>query len=111
MAKKHTATSKELFGNNFKTLQTIADLCAQNKVDIIMITPPAFESYYLNLNYEQLEATVNAGLQLANQYENITYYNFLENWRFDKEHFFDADHLNEQGALLFSKMINDIIHK
>lgn len=111
VAKKHTATSKNLFDDNFKTLKEIADLCSQNKVDVIMVTPPAFESYYLNLNYQQLEATVNTGLELANQYDHVSYYNFLEYWRFDREHFFDADHLNERGALLFSKMINDIIHK
>jgi len=111
VAKKHTATSDDLFEYNVNTLKEIADLCAQNKVDIILVTPPAFESYYLNLNDQQLEATVNTGFELANQHDNLSYYSFLEYWRFDKEHFFDADHLNERGALLFSKMINDIIHK
>jgi hypothetical protein len=100
-----------LFDDNFNTLKNIADLCAQNQIQIVLVTPPAFESYYLNLNYQQLEATVNTGLELANQYDHVTYYNFLEYWRFDKQHFFDADHLNEHGAFLFSKMINDIIHK
>lgn len=111
VAKKHTAISTDLFDDNYETLKGIADLCAQNQIQIVLVTPPAFETYYLNLNYEQLEATVNTGLELANQYDNLRYYNFLEYWRFDKQHFFDADHLNEHGALLFSKMINDIIHK
>jgi hypothetical protein len=111
VAQKHTAISKDLFDDNFNTLKNIADLCAQKQIQIVLVTPPAFESYYLNLNYQQLEATVNVGLELANQYDYVTYYNFLEYWRFDKQHFYDADHLNELGALLFSKMINDIIHK
>lgn len=111
VAKRHTATSNVFFDDSFKTLKEIADLCAQNRVNVILLTPPAFESYYLNLNDEQLEATINVGLEMANQYDHVSYYNFLEYWRFDKEHFFDADHLNERGAQLFSKMINDIIHK
>ena len=111
VAKKHTANSMDLFDDNFNSLKNMADLCAQRQIQIVLVTPPAFESYYLNLDVDQLEATINTGLELANQYDHVLYYNFLESSRFDKQHFFDADHLNEHGSLLFSKMINDIIHK
>lgn len=111
VAQKHTAQSMHLYETNFQTLNKIAELCQKYDLDLYLITPPGFESYYLNLNYQQLDATITAGQQLAQQYSNVHYYSFLENWRFDSEHFFDADHLNENGAELFSEMINDIIHK
>lgn len=111
VAKKHTATSTHLFENNLQTLNNIAAICKTYNVNLYLVTTPAFESYVSNLDYRQLDATINAGLQVSKRYDNVFYYNFLEIWRFDTEYFFDADHLNERGAQLFSKMINNIIHK
>lgn len=111
VAKKHTATSNDGVEFNLQTLKQIAALCATKNIALYVITPPAFETYYKNLNSNQLETTINAGIQLDSQFQNVHYYNLLENWRFDTDHFFDADHLNERGAELFSKMISDIIPK
>lgn len=111
VAKRHTAHSTQLLTANLQTLNDIATLCKTYNVNLYLITPPAYESYVSNLDNQQLEATINAGMQVAKNNDNVYYYNFLENWRFDTEHFFDADHLNERGAKIFSKMINDIIHK
>jgi hypothetical protein len=48
-------------------------------------------------------------LHIEKENENVYYYNFINDNDFLENDFFDADHLNELGAMKFTKKIDDVI--
>lgn len=106
VAKKHTAKTNFFLSQNLKSLNDIIKLCQQNSIEVILVTLPGYNSYTKNLNEYQLKTTIETGEKMDKVFENCTYLNVLNDQRFKAEHFFDADHLNEKGAKLFSEILN-----
>lgn len=107
VVKKHTIENLEYFEANQDSFNAIVDFAKENSIEIIVITLPAYESYFKNMEENQIENTIHFGKNLAKTYPNVRYLNFLEDKRFNKSDFYDADHLNEIGARKFSLIIND----
>lgn len=105
VAKKHTAESNFFLSQNLKSLNDIIELCQQNSIEVILVTFPCYNSYTENLNEYQLKTTIETGENM-DRVKNCTYLNFMNDDRFKAEHFFDADHLNDKGAKLFSEILN-----
>lgn len=105
-AKKHTAKNFNLFQKNLKSLQNIITLCKKHKATVLIITTPTHESYYQNLNKNQLEKTTQAIYKLAKKNPNCNYLNLLKSEQFTNNDFYDADHLNEIGAKKLSIYLN-----
>ena len=78
-------------------------------VKILLLTPPAFESYRMNLNPEQLDITIKTTTEICSKYDNCIYQNLLGDSNFVATDFFDADHLSEIGAKKLSEFIDKII--
>ena len=115
-AKRHTRdnTNSEKYQNIFKEniviLNKIATWCNTRNLEILLITPPAYETYRRNLDKEQLDIMVNTAESIASEYDNCVYFNFISDTNFIDHDFFDADHLSEIGAEKFSKKINTILN-
>ncbi|SDB48305.1 hypothetical protein SAMN03097699_1619 [Flavobacteriaceae bacterium MAR_2010_188] len=107
VAKKHTIENEEYFEANQDSFKAIVELAQENSIEVIVITLPAYETYFKNMEENQIENTIQFGKTLAKTYPNVRYLNFLEDKRFNKSDFYDADHLNEIGARKFSRIIND----
>lgn len=109
IAEKHTIVADEVYEENYKTLEKIMDLCQKKDIKVILITMPAFESYVQNLDANQLEKTISAGRTMENEFHNCFYFNFLNDKRFTRDDFLDADHLNSRGAEKFTILLDSLI--
>jgi hypothetical protein len=108
-AKRHTINNDTFFNENLVNLKAIIELAKKNKVKIIFYTPPAYYTYRNNLSTDQLERSINAIRKMRREYENIFYINYMNDERFVKSDFYDADHLNEIGAEKLTKMLDTLI--
>lgn len=114
-AKRHTRDDinsdkyQEIFNDNILILNSIIQWCKKNNVSVLLLTPPAFETYRQNLNKEQLKIAINTTSDICSKYENCIYENLLNDTNFVAVDFFDADHLSEIGAKKLSELINEKI--
>ena len=109
--KRHTKkiVNKEILSANKNYLEEICETCQNKNIEVIILTTPTHFSYYSKLDKKQLEITTEICNKLDEKYSNVTYLNWLENNNFIDEDFYDADHLNNKGAIKLTKLINDYI--
>lgn len=108
-AARHLSTDNKNFNKNIKTLKDIIEFAKVRNIGIVMCTPPAYKTYYTILNKNQLLTTMNVATELASSYDNVKYLNFLEDTSFIAEDFYDADHLNANGAKKLTLKIDPIL--
>jgi len=107
-AHKHTIEDKFLYEENLQLLNRIIQICKEKNIEVLLFTPPAYDSYRDNLDLNQLNIMIATGNEVANNYSNCSYYNLLEDDLFTKKDFFDADHLNKDGAEKLSKLLKSL---
>lgn len=108
-AARHLATSNKDLNKNIKILTDIIEFAKVRNIGIVMCTPPAYKTYYTILNKKQLLKTINVATELASSYDNVKYLNFLEDTSFLAEDFYDADHLNANGAKKLTLKIDPVL--
>ena len=108
-AKRNTYNDYHSYPDLVSYLQSIISFCNKKNVQVILITPPAYETYRDNLNKDQLALTIQKSLEFAKGYNKCIYINLLADTAFKATDFYDADHLNEIGARKLSQLINGII--
>jgi hypothetical protein len=96
---------------NEEILINIISWCAARNIQIFFFTVPAYKTYINNLNATQLYGTVAYMEDLARRYDNVTYENFLFEYKNKREYFCDSNHLNVAGARAFSAQIHDILQE
>lgn len=99
---------KKIFHENILILNSIANWCKERNVKLILLTPPAYDTYRKNLNSEQLKITIETTQKITTN-NNCLYLNLLDDTRFYAKDFYDADHLSEIGAAKLSALVNDLI--
>ena len=108
-AKSHRAKNNNLFNYNIDILKQIIQFAKENKTKIIFVASPIYKSYVENLDKNQLNSTINVASKISKAFPNITYLNFMTDKTFNKEDFFDADHLNEIGAKKWSLKMDSLV--
>lgn len=103
-AARHTSPTLIAVDSNIRYLEKIAKYCHSKGIELILITTPAYKSYYAHLNRAQLNETHRIINILAKRY-NLKYYDFMWDNRFQEGDFYDADHLNRDGAIKFTKIL------
>jgi hypothetical protein len=109
VAKKHTAKDNDLVEENIEFLDKIVNLCSGQNVNVIFVTLPAYKSYRDNLSEPQLDMVISTGEKMKRKYSNCNYLNLMQNENFTATDFYDADHLNTNGAKKLSILIDDFI--
>jgi hypothetical protein len=109
-AKRHQAKNNEFFDENVVTLKEIIEFAHARNIKVLLYTSPAYKTYVQNLEYHQLNNTINTVTKIANSYKNVVYYNLLNDKSFNEKDFYDADHLNEIGAKNLTLRIDSIIN-
>lgn len=110
-ANRHTINDWSLLDENKELLSAILTFCKEKNIQVLLYTPPAYKSYRDCLNQKQLDLTIETGLEMQRTHNNVRYYNYLNNVKFDAADFFDGDHLNDTGAKKFSLMIANEINQ
>lgn len=110
-AKRHTASiiPMDRVEKNIEMIQSIINVCQAKDIEIILLTLPAYETYREKLNNKQLSIVTNSCDSLAAFYKNVVYFNLLSDCRFNRNDFFNSDHLNEQGATKLSLLLQQVI--
>lgn len=108
-ALSYSVSNFKYFPELSQNLESIIAFAASKKSTIILITPPAFESYRDYLDKAQLSKTIQTGNLLDIKYPNCYYFNLLDDKSFTKVDYYDADHLNVTGAKKLTFKIDSII--
>lgn len=96
----------EVFKNNLKILVETIKYLKKRNIKIYLVTAPAHESYYKNIN-EKLLKTIYKEINNLTAIYKIKYFNYLKDNRFIVSDFYNCDHLNVIGAEKFSIILND----
>ncbi len=101
-------TSEEKFEIE-EDLNCLLQILINKNIVPILFTTPTFEEYnkYLNGNFVNLNSSDFN--RISGKY-NIPYWNFMNSELFEKEDFYDEDHLNKKGAFKFGEILNDSIN-
>ena len=110
-AKRHTINimNNPWFNKNLETINVIIEFAKQRNAKVIFITCPAYYTYVENLQANQLNNTIKLISRISILNSNTSYYNFLKDSSFTDKDFYDADHLNKNGARKFTIKIDSLI--
>lgn len=109
--KRHTKVnySQSDVDKNLSHINHIVEVCKNRGIKVILLTTPTYHTYYDILDEDQLEQMISCCELIASNYENVIYFNWLKHSSFDENDFFDADHLNEFGAIKLTTLLNQEI--
>ena len=104
---RHTPNGKYL-KENIEYLNQIAEICEQHNVRLYFITAPTLSAYHNKIDANRWNFTKSVINEVCIKY-NASYFNYLNDDRFDKSDFYDIDHLCHKGAEKFSKILREEI--
>ncbi len=100
------------FSVNSQRLQSMIDHCKQKGIQVLIVSMPQTRIYERYLNQEKLRKIVKTCQSFEQKNPGVAYYlNLFADPRFSDEDFYDADHLNDQGAKKASKIVDEFLHK
>lgn len=97
------------FTVNLQRLNRIISECKNRNIEVVIVSLPQSQLYTQGLNRKKLNLIYATCGQLALENENVRYLNLFEDQRFTDADFFDADHLNDIGAVKCSKIVNGFL--
>ncbi|HQE11955.1 MAG TPA: hypothetical protein PLQ78_04345 [Flavipsychrobacter sp.] len=101
--------SKECFHQNLTALKQLINSAALHRVNVLLITTPTYYTYSKKLNQAQLQQMTTSIEQLLATSPNVAYLNMMNDHRFLKTDFYDADHLNDIGAKKLTLIIDSFL--
>ena len=109
--KDHTKdlSKTQLIEANRGYLQSIIDKCEKKHVRVLLLTTPVCYTYSDAVDSVQYTMMTSTCEEMAAQYPHVEYLNMFTDTRFDVEDFWDADHLNTDGAVKLTRMLNEYI--
>ncbi len=104
----HSPKYREIFEENVATLKRIISWADKRNVKVILLTLPAYKTYRENphLNSEVVERTIETAESVARTFGNCDYLNLYDSDSFTIADFYDADHLNHDGAEKLTRILN-----
>ena len=108
-ALKYTIKDLSELNNNLCILEKFIDFASENNIKILFYTSPAYKTFVSNIDKNLMDITFEEIIKLANSSDNCTYFNFFEDTRFTSDDFKDSHHLNTNGAIKFSIIIDELI--
>lgn len=107
---KHRAAIQEDgsldFAKNLQRVQQMIDSCKRRNIQVLIVSMPQTKVFEIYLNPDKLKKIVYSCEELARHNPNVSYLNLFADHRFTDEDFYDADHLNDSGAVKCSKIVN-----
>ena len=103
---RHTPKGNYYIEENKEYLIQIAKLCHKHNVRLFFITTPTLPAYYNKIDKSRWNYTKSVVNDICIEY-NASYFNYLDDDRFDISDFFDIDHLCHKGAEKFSKILRE----
>ncbi len=108
-AKRHTKPDLPYFKEYIMGLNEIIKVANEHNVKVIITTTPAYKSYLTELNPLQLNVMDKTLDSIVHSNINTFRFNLLNDVRFIETDFYDADHLNSEGAKKFTSALNSYL--
>lgn len=105
-ARRHTSTDTSWVGYNLGYLRRLINLCRAIGAEPVLVTPPCYATYNEHLDKAQFDRYVDLTDTVVAAY-GLRWLDFLTDSRFTADDFWDADHLNDRGALKFTRVLRD----
>ena len=108
-ASRHTYSDWSAFERQTKALTDFVAAATANGQRVILMIPPATAAYVERISTAQMEKTRKMLSELEASNPLVTVLDLLEDDRFELSDFYDADHLNLQGAHKLSELLDHMI--
>lgn len=111
-AKYHTKdlqSKKPIIQENISYLESIIKKCEEKNVSVLLLTTPVCSTYYECVDTAQYSLMIETCEEMTQKYNNVQYLNLFKDSRFVEEDFFDADHLETDGAAKLTKILDEYI--
>ena len=91
-------------------LNNFLDILVINGITPILFSTPTYVEYNKHLNETTLSNNAS-DIKKIRKKHNLQYWNLMDSELFEKDDFYDCDHLNENGAIKLAKILNDNLNK
>lgn len=99
------------FDDNINRVQSIIANCKKRNIKVILLNMPVTNYFSGNVNQIKLKKIQETCKKIAEENDNVIYLNLFKDSRFNNDDFFDADHLNTDGAQKCTTIVNDFTNK
>jgi hypothetical protein len=99
-----------LFDYNVNYFYRMLDYCKKEGLNIVISSPPTYKSYNDLRNPNILRRRDSILNIVSKRYEGIYFFNSEEDSDFTAKSFRNENHLNPNGAELYSKKMNDLLN-
>ena len=107
-ATRHTADDFGNVGVQMHYASELIGYCRQKGISVTLITTPAWVTYRSRLDPDQFRRFRLLADRLA-QLADTQWHDYMSDTRFTADDFYDADHLNTDGAVKFSRILKEDI--
>ena len=90
--------------------ESVAKVTQKHGVRLLLITTPVNEYYQKAMNNTMLNDIYQFAHELQQKYPNVEFHDFFYADGLVDDDFHDASHLNDSGAVKFSKLLSEVIH-
>lgn len=108
-AARHTFDDWSALAMQTQVLHDFVETATANGQRVILLIPPATSMYVERISDTQMKKTREVLVEISASNSLVTVVDLLEDSRFELMDFVDADHLNAQGAIKLSELLNDVI--
>lgn len=91
------------------SLKQIIELCASRNIRLLMVVPPAFETYREHIPSSRRQEVIALAQGFAAAQPSVRLIDLFADSSFGAEDYFDADHLNRKGAEKLSRKLDDLL--
>jgi len=102
--------NKKLFDYNVSFFYNMLDYCEKENLNIVIISPPTLDNYNRLRNPIILNRRDSILSDIALKYDNIYFLNSEEDSQFTSRKFWNENHLNPDGAKIFTQKLNEVIN-
>ncbi len=101
---------KAISDSNIKSLNRIIEFAKENDIDVVLTRTPKTKEYLDLLDEEYIKDIKLIVNNLVDKNNNVMFYDYSQDSNFTHKHFYDSNHLNTEGAKIFSKLLWDRIN-
>jgi hypothetical protein len=106
LAVHHGFMRQDYMPENRAVLEQLLELLRQHGIEAVILTTPVWHTYQENMRQEEWQLAKATVEELARKH-GATYLDFLHEPRLVAADFSDADHLNADGAVRFTRLLNE----
>ena len=107
LKERHKNISLDAFEKNGKIVANMIDACEQRGIQVVLLSTPLYKTYVSEMIDSKSKRRKDFKTMIKKRYPKLNDWDFERIWVFDAMYFKNDDHLNTDGAVKFTRIIND----